>query len=410
MLPVEAETLLDRTRTDWFPEFLSHGKMHPHFQPIVDLRTGLAYGREALMRGKLGAVELRGAELLAAAEAHDAIFSFDYRARTAALEVGLPLLPPGEILFVNLDPRASLDVESSLRTTWPVVGRLGADPSRLCLEFIKPERCLDRDLLHAMAAAHRKRGAKIALDDLSGGPESLACLELMKPDIAKIDTALTAGIQHSAARRRLVAGAGRLRARDRRQGRRRGRRARRRVPHHGRARRRPRPGLLLRPADGQADGRRHPPRPPQRLLDRFGGRMASERDLFANFERMRREMDELFGDVLDRGLSPRRRGGFSPAVDVYYVPDPPRAVVRADLAGIDPSEVSLEISGRELILSGHRDPEAGEDRVYQQLEIEHGPFRRVVSLGADVDVAGRRRPLRGRRADRRAAAAPPHTS
>jgi HSP20 family protein len=113
--------------------------------------------------------------------------------------------------------------------------------------------------------------------------------------------------------------------------------------------------------------------------------VASERDLFANFERMRREMDELFGDVLDRGLSPRRRGGFSPAVDVYYASDPPRAVVRADLAGIDPSSVSLEIRGRELILSGHREPEGGDDRVYQQLEIEHGPFRRVVALGADVD-------------------------
>ena len=114
--------------------------------------------------------------------------------------------------------------------------------------------------------------------------------------------------------------------------------------------------------------------------------MASEKDLFANFERMRREMDELFGDVLDRGMSPRRRGGFSPAVDVYYSSDPPRAVVRADLAGIDPNEVSLEIRGRELVLSGHRDPEAGEDRVYQQLEIEHGPFRRVVPLGADGDA------------------------
>ncbi len=63
----------------------------------------------------------------------------------------------------------------------------------------------------------------------------------------------------------------------------------------------------------------------------------SERDLFANFERMRREMDELFGDVFDRGLAPRRRGGFIPAVDVYYAGDPPRAVVRADLAGIDPA-------------------------------------------------------------------------
>jgi EAL domain-containing protein (putative c-di-GMP-specific phosphodiesterase class I) len=204
-LPVPAETLLDRTRTDWFPEFLSHGQMKPHFQPIIDLATGRAYGREALMRGKLGAVELRGGELLAAAEAHDALFSFDYRARAAALEVGLPILPDGEILFVNLDPRASLDVESSLRTTWPIVGRLGADPSRICLEIVKPERNPDRDLLGDMVDAHRKRGAMVALDDLSGGPESLACLELLRPDVAKIDTALTAGIQHSPARRALVA-------------------------------------------------------------------------------------------------------------------------------------------------------------------------------------------------------------
>jgi HSP20 family protein len=116
--------------------------------------------------------------------------------------------------------------------------------------------------------------------------------------------------------------------------------------------------------------------------------MPQERDLFANFERMRREMDELFGDVLDRGLAPRRRGGFSPAVDVYYASDPPRAVVRADLAGIDPNAVQLEIRGRELVLSGDRETSTppADDRVYQQLEIERGPFRRVVALGAEVDA------------------------
>ncbi len=113
----------------------------------------------------------------------------------------------------------------------------------------------------------------------------------------------------------------------------------------------------------------------------------SERDLFANFERMRREMDELFGDVFDRGLGPRRRGGFVPAVDVYYVGNPPRAVVRADLAGIDPAQLELESRGRERILGGQRlAPAAGQERLYQQLEIEHGPFRRVVALGADVDA------------------------
>src|SRR6187200_918908 len=113
--------------------------------------------------------------------------------------------------------------------------------------------------------------------------------------------------------------------------------------------------------------------------------MPRERDPFTNFERMRREMDELFGDVFERtGLAPRRRGGFSPAVDVFYEDDPPRAVIHAELAGIDPDELTLEIEGRELVLAGHRRPSESEGRVYQQLEIDFGPFRRVIGLGADV--------------------------
>ena len=117
--------------------------------------------------------------------------------------------------------------------------------------------------------------------------------------------------------------------------------------------------------------------------------MASDRDLFANFERMRRVMDQLFGDVFGGGLTggPGSRGAFSPAVDVYYVADPPRAVVRAELAGIRAAEIELEIRGRELILAGQRRPGgADEERLYQQLEVQHGPFRRVIALGADVDA------------------------
>jgi HSP20 family protein len=111
-----------------------------------------------------------------------------------------------------------------------------------------------------------------------------------------------------------------------------------------------------------------------------------ERDLFANFERMRREMDELFGDVFERtGLS-RRRAGFSPAVDVAYVSDPPRAIVTADLAGVEISELELEIQGRSLILAGRRGPAAQEGDVYQQVEIERGRFRRTIELGADVEA------------------------
>ncbi len=117
--------------------------------------------------------------------------------------------------------------------------------------------------------------------------------------------------------------------------------------------------------------------------------MSSQRDLFAGFERMRREIDELFGDVFERQTGLRGRG-FAPSVDVYYADQPPRAVVKADLAGVDIADVALEIRGRQLLIAGERRPAAAAGRLYQQIEIEHGPFRRLVELGAEV-VAGEAR-------------------
>ena len=113
--------------------------------------------------------------------------------------------------------------------------------------------------------------------------------------------------------------------------------------------------------------------------------MTSRRDPFSNFDRMRREMDELFGDMLERSGLSRPRTAFAPPVDVFYEEGPPaRAVVVADIAGIDPDAVQIEIQGRELVLSGQRPQAAAAGRLYQQLEIPTGPFSRVVHLGADV--------------------------
>jgi HSP20 family protein len=120
--------------------------------------------------------------------------------------------------------------------------------------------------------------------------------------------------------------------------------------------------------------------------------MAGPRDLRVNFERMWREMDELIGDPFAEQWSrlTRAQTGFSPRVDVYYAGDPARAVVKAELAGVDIDTVALELAGRELVITGERPVAETEGRVYQQVEIEAGPFRRVVELGADV-VAERAR-------------------
>jgi HSP20 family protein len=112
-----------------------------------------------------------------------------------------------------------------------------------------------------------------------------------------------------------------------------------------------------------------------------------ERDLFANFARMRREMDQLLGDAWGRaGYASRRVSGFSPNVDVYYCGDPQRAIVKVDLAGVELADVGIEVSGRQLTITGRRPVQETEGRVYQQVEIPSGPFRRVVELGVDVEA------------------------
>ncbi|HYY73458.1 MAG TPA: Hsp20/alpha crystallin family protein [Solirubrobacterales bacterium] len=110
--------------------------------------------------------------------------------------------------------------------------------------------------------------------------------------------------------------------------------------------------------------------------------MPRDRDLLVTF--MRREMDELFGDWSEAGRWAGPQAGFSPHVDVYYCGKPPKAVVKVDLAGVSLDNVSLEIVGRELVIRGERPVQESEGRVYQQVEIEAGPFRRVVELSADV--------------------------
>jgi HSP20 family protein len=114
------------------------------------------------------------------------------------------------------------------------------------------------------------------------------------------------------------------------------------------------------------------------------------RDLFTDFERMRREMDEFLGTFWERPMvGPRRARGFSPKVDLYYCGDEtPKAVIKADLAGVPLADVNLEISGRELVISGQRPVQETEGRIYQQVEIETGPFRRVIELSADVNAEG----------------------
>lgn len=105
-----------------------------------------------------------------------------------------------------------------------------------------------------------------------------------------------------------------------------------------------------------------------------------KRDLFVNFT-------QISGDSWSRTrYVARRSSGFSPNVDVYYCGEPQRAVVKVDLSGVSLSEVGIEVSGRHVAIAGERPLQETEGRVYQQVEIPSGPFRRIVELQVEVDA------------------------
>jgi HSP20 family protein len=107
-----------------------------------------------------------------------------------------------------------------------------------------------------------------------------------------------------------------------------------------------------------------------------------QRDLLINFT-------QISGDSWSRSrYVARRSSGFSPNVDVYYCGEPQRAVVKVDLAGVSLAQVGIEVSGRHVAIAGERQLQETEGRVYQQVEIPSGPFRRIVELQVEVDAEG----------------------
>jgi HSP20 family protein len=77
--------------------------------------------------------------------------------------------------------------------------------------------------------------------------------------------------------------------------------------------------------------------------------------------------------------------GVYPTVNVFDAGE--EFVVKAELPGIDPEKVAIEVQDNTLVLRGERrfDDAAERNVAYHRREREQGQFRRVVRLPAKVD-------------------------
>ena len=104
------------------------------------------------------------------------------------------------------------------------------------------------------------------------------------------------------------------------------------------------------------------------------------RDLFAELDRLQREMQQSY-DLspsirgVTRGFPAMNVGGTSRSVEIY-----------AFLPGVDPAGLDVQIEKGVLTVTGERKAEAVPEKATVHIDERFaGPFRRVVSLPDDVD-------------------------
>jgi HSP20 family protein len=100
------------------------------------------------------------------------------------------------------------------------------------------------------------------------------------------------------------------------------------------------------------------------------------------------ELEELFADLARSRRQAGTRRGFVPAADVFRTDDPPAVTVVVDLAGVDAADVELAFSDGALVVSGLRRRTHAGPALYQQMELDYGPFERRIAVGEDVDSTG----------------------
>jgi HSP20 family protein len=106
-----------------------------------------------------------------------------------------------------------------------------------------------------------------------------------------------------------------------------------------------------------------------------------------DIDRLQAEIEELFADLWQVPRFAGLRHGFRPAIDCFSTSEPHELTVLVELPGVDPEAIEVVVEERALTISGERRKPRVPGQIYQQMEIEYGPFTRTIQLTEDVDIA-----------------------
>jgi diguanylate cyclase (GGDEF)-like protein len=156
------------------------------FQPIVDCQKGTVLGYEVLSRGPSDS-PLHGAPaLFQAGEQCKQVISLE---QACLLEAGQSCIRHGvsHLVFVNVSPGLLLPKAFAEDRLQSLLATNGLKPENVVIELSERYPADNPEALKARLTALKKRGFRVAIDDLGTGYSGLKLWSEIQPDFVKID-------------------------------------------------------------------------------------------------------------------------------------------------------------------------------------------------------------------------------
>ncbi|MFK2823257.1 EAL domain-containing protein [Arcobacter sp. YIC-80] len=164
-----------------------------HFQPIVSVSTKTIFALEALTRCEYNNQNIPPDLLFKMAKQNNLLLELDILARNKAIKKFLKYYKKNNdlILFLNFESSLLNDLESfeKINSFLETIIELKIPFKNFVLE-IKEDEISNTEVLNKFCKQYKKLGFYIALDDFGTGSSTFDRINLIRPDIIKIDKSL----------------------------------------------------------------------------------------------------------------------------------------------------------------------------------------------------------------------------
>ena len=194
---------IDAARRDDLARMIAEGSIRSVFHPIVRLADHGIMGHEALTR-PLGATAFASVEeLFSFAETTELLVDFERLCRGTAIR-SATAVPGLGMLFLNASARAVEDPEWSEGTMDELLARSGLTPGDVVVEITERLAIVRHDEFQGALRTFKRRGYRVAVDDMGAGYASLQALASIEPEFLKFDVSLVRDIDRSSIKRSLL--------------------------------------------------------------------------------------------------------------------------------------------------------------------------------------------------------------